>query len=46
MVRRPISNLPLQDKSRFCNGYLSEELANTRFEPELDCRADRLDFFS
>ncbi|HZS17705.1 MAG TPA: hypothetical protein VFA51_07215 [Candidatus Udaeobacter sp.] len=30
----------------FSNGYFSEELAKTRFEPELDCRADRLDFFS
>lgn len=30
----------------FCNGYFSEELANVRFEPELDCRADRAEFLS
>ena len=25
----------------FCNGYFSEELANTHFEPGLDCRGER-----
>jgi hypothetical protein len=30
----------------FCNGYFTEELAKTHFEPELECRSERLDFWS